>query len=102
MVEVDHRKCAVAKAHSSWKVSWIKRFTTLCYRRKNFVKGHYMVVVIYSSRIANETIGAGGEDVVEPIGENPGTLQLHCIGLVIENFTVIQTRNHEDIQKWLC
>lgn len=31
-----------------------------------------MVVVIGSSRIANETIDAGGEDVVEPIAEN------HC------------------------
>lgn len=39
-----------------------------------------MVVVIGSSCIANETIGAGGEDVVEQIGENHGTLS--CTALV--------------------
>lgn len=55
------------------------------------------MVVIGSSRIANETIGAGGKDVVEPIAEKHGTIPLHRVCLSIEQLTVIQIRNHEHI-----
>lgn len=60
-----------------------------------------MMMVIGSSRIANETIGAGGEDVVEPITKNHGTLPLDRVCLRIENFTVIRIHRHYDDVKMI-